>query len=71
MPRRGVGGQCQNRCQKDAIQYRQFMDLLKELHNGGSTICMVTHDPRYAQHADREIHLFDGKLVEETIAADV
>ena len=46
------------------------MGLLKELHNGGSTICMMTHDPRYAQHADREIHLFDGKLVEQTIAVD-
>ncbi|MHB8838353.1 MAG: ABC transporter ATP-binding protein [Gemmatimonadaceae bacterium] len=54
----------------DSHNGEQVMDLLKELHNGGSTICMVTHDPRYAQHADREIHLFDGKVVEEAIAVD-
>ncbi|MCL4847244.1 MAG: ABC transporter ATP-binding protein [Acidobacteria bacterium] len=41
------------------------MDLLRELHKGGATICMVTHDPRYAAHADRSIHLFDGHVVEE------
>ena len=41
------------------------MDLLKELHNDGSTICMVTHDPRYAEHADREVHLFDGQVVQD------
>jgi putative ABC transport system ATP-binding protein len=41
------------------------MDLLRELHRGGATICMVTHDPRYAAHADRAIHLFDGKVVED------
>jgi putative ABC transport system ATP-binding protein len=41
------------------------MDLLKELHEEGATICMVTHDPRYASCADRTIHLFDGRIVEE------
>jgi putative ABC transport system ATP-binding protein len=41
------------------------MELLRELHQGGATICMVTHDPRYARHADRSVHLFDGKVVEE------
>ena len=45
------------------------MELLKELHQNGATICMVTHDPRYAHHAERTIHLFDGKVVEETEAA--
>jgi len=40
------------------------MDLLGELHKGGATICMVTHDPRYARHADRAIHLFDGRVVD-------
>jgi len=44
------------------------MDLLKELHQEGATICMVTHDPRYAQYADRTIHLFDGRIVEENFA---
>lgn len=42
------------------------MKLLKELHDEGSTICMVTHDPRYAASADRNIHLFDGRVVDET-----
>jgi putative ABC transport system ATP-binding protein len=55
----------------DSHNGEQVMDLLKELHNGGSTICMVTHDPRYAQHADREIHLFDGKVVEATPARSI
>lgn len=41
------------------------MDLLRELHRGGATICIVTHDPRYAAYADRTIHLFDGRVVEE------
>jgi len=39
------------------------MDLLHELHRAGATICMVTHDPRYARHAERNIHLFDGRVV--------
>jgi putative ABC transport system ATP-binding protein len=41
------------------------MDLLKELHADGATICMVTHDPRYARYADRTIHLFDGQVVRD------
>lgn len=41
------------------------MDLLKELHDDGATICMVTHDPRYADVAERQVHLFDGKAVTE------
>ena len=40
------------------------MQLLAGLHAEGSTICMVTHDPRYAQHASREVHLFDGQVVD-------
>ena len=39
------------------------MELLAGLHAEGATICMVTHDPRYAEHAEREIHLFDGTVV--------
>lgn len=42
------------------------MELLRELHRDGATICMVTHDPRFARHADRTIHLFDGRVVEES-----
>jgi putative ABC transport system ATP-binding protein len=45
------------------------MALLKELHAGGATICMVTHDSRFAEHADRTIHLFDGRVVEDRMAA--
>jgi putative ABC transport system ATP-binding protein len=41
--------------------------LLRQLHREGATICMVTHDPRYASIADRTIHLFDGRIVEETL----
>jgi putative ABC transport system ATP-binding protein len=41
------------------------MSLLRELHREGATICMVTHDPRYAKNADRTVHLFDGRIVEE------
>lgn len=41
------------------------MGLLEELHREGSTICMVTHDPRWAEHATRTVHLFDGRVVDE------
>jgi len=44
------------------------MDLMTELHAGGATICMVTHDPRWAEHAERTIHLFDGQVVDEKVA---
>ena len=53
----------------DSRNGEAVMDLLKELHAGGATICMVTHDARFAQHADRTIHLFDGRVVEDKIAA--
>ena len=49
----------------DSKNGEMVMDLMRELHRGGATICMVTHDPRYAAHADRSIHLFDGRVVEE------
>ena len=49
----------------DSTNGEAVMELLRELHRGGATICMVTHDPRYAAHADRAIHLFDGRVVEE------
>ncbi len=49
----------------DSKNGEAVMDLLRELHRQGATICMVTHDPRYAEHADRTIHLFDGRVVEE------
>jgi putative ABC transport system ATP-binding protein len=53
----------------DSSNGEAVMDLLKGLHNNGATICMVTHDPRYAAFADRTIHMFDGKIVQETVQA--
>jgi putative ABC transport system ATP-binding protein len=50
----------------DSKNGEAVMDLLKDLHNQGATICMVTHDPRYADFADRKIHLFDGCITEES-----
>jgi len=47
----------------DSANGEAVMDLLKELHKGGATICMVTHDARYANHAERSINLFDGRMV--------
>ncbi len=49
----------------DSTNGEAVMELLRELHREGATICMVTHDPRFARHADRSIHLFDGRVVEE------
>jgi putative ABC transport system ATP-binding protein len=49
----------------DSTNGEAVMELLRELHRSGATICMVTHDPRFARHADRSIHLFDGRVVEE------
>ena len=51
----------------DSANGEAVMTLLRELHRGGATICMVTHDPRYARWADRSIHLFDGRIVEESV----
>jgi len=49
----------------DSKNGNAVMGLLKELHADGATICMVTHDPRYAHVADRQVHLFDGQVVSE------
>jgi putative ABC transport system ATP-binding protein len=49
----------------DSKNGEAVMELLQELHRGGSTICMVTHDNRYASHADRMVMLFDGRVVED------
>jgi len=53
----------------DSKNSEAVMDLLRDLHREGATICMVTHDPRYSQFADRTIHLFDGQVVDESTAA--
>jgi putative ABC transport system ATP-binding protein len=49
----------------DSKNGEAVMSLLQELHQEGATICMVTHDPRFAAHAERQVHLFDGKVVAE------
>lgn len=51
----------------DSRNAEGVMDLLRDLHREGATVCMVTHDPRFARHAERTIHLFDGRVVEETV----
>jgi len=53
----------------DSTNGEAVMELLKELHEAGATICMVTHDTRYAKFADRTINLFDGRVVEEKAQA--
>ena len=55
----------------DSKNGEAVMELLRELNGNGSTICMVTHDSRYAQHADREVHLFDGKVADAAAMAVV
>src|SRR5882724_990987 len=50
----------------DSANCEAVMELLRDLHRNGATICIVTHDERYARHADRAIHLFGGRVVEET-----
>src|SRR5260221_12689751 len=52
----------------DSKSGEALMELLPAMHRGGATLCMVTHDPRYARHAERGIHLFDGRIVEESAA---
>src|SRR5687767_15213491 len=53
----------------DSKSGEAVMALLGELHQAGATICMVTHDPRYARHAQRNVHLFDGHIVDEPVEA--
>ncbi|MGE0405335.1 MAG: ABC transporter ATP-binding protein [Candidatus Korobacteraceae bacterium] len=48
----------------DSANADAVMNLLRELHQDGATICMVTHDPRFAQHAERTIQLLDGRIVQ-------
>ena len=55
----------------DSKNGEAVMELLTDLHHAGSTIVMVTHDPRFARHAGRTVHLFDGRIVDEATAADL
>ncbi|HVR72014.1 MAG TPA: ABC transporter ATP-binding protein [Vicinamibacteria bacterium] len=54
----------------DSKNGEAVMDLLRELHRGGATICMVTHDPRFTRYAERIVHLFDGRVVDESESAE-
>lgn len=54
----------------DSKNGEAVMQLLGELHREGATICMVTHDQRFAKHAERSVHLFDGRIVEENVQAE-
>ena len=49
----------------DSANGEAVMELLRELHRSGTTICMVTHDPRFARYAQRAVHLFDGRVVDD------
>ena len=53
----------------DSKNGEAVMELLRELHEGGATICMVTHDQRYANFARRSIHMLDGKIVNAAVGA--
>jgi len=53
----------------DSRNGEAVMELLRELNRQGATICMVTHDPRYASHTDRTIHLFDGRIADNSSLA--
>jgi putative ABC transport system ATP-binding protein len=50
----------------DSKNGEAVMTLLRDLHESGATICMVTHDPRFTRYAGRSVHLFDGRVIEET-----
>ncbi len=50
----------------DSQNGEKAMELLADLHQGGATLCLVTHDPRYARYAERTVHLFDGVIVDES-----
>jgi len=55
----------------DSRNGEAVMEMLDVLHSGGATICMVTHDERYTRHADRTVHLFDGRIVDESTQVDL
>ena len=54
----------------DSKNGEAVMTLLDELHQNGATIVMVTHDSRFARNADRTIHVFDGRVVQEQVESD-
>jgi putative ABC transport system ATP-binding protein len=54
----------------DSKNGEAVMDLLRDLHQSGATVCMVTHDARFTRYAQRVVHLFDGQIVEESRSGD-
>jgi putative ABC transport system ATP-binding protein len=54
----------------DSQNGESVMHLLEDLHAAGTTICLITHDPRYAAFADRRLNMFDGRVVEQQLNAD-
>jgi len=54
----------------DSRNGEAVMQLLSDLHRGGATLVMVTHDARFARHADRTVHIFDGRVVQEQVETD-
>ena len=54
----------------DSKNGEAVMSLLKDLHQAGATICMVTHDQRFTRHADRAVYLFDGRIVDESVVKE-
>ena len=54
----------------DSRNGEAVMELIDDLHQEGTTVCMVTHDPRYSRHAERTVNLFDGRVVDEQLATD-
>ncbi|HKC58073.1 MAG TPA: ABC transporter ATP-binding protein [Vicinamibacterales bacterium] len=55
----------------DSKSGESVMELLHQIHENGATVCIVTHDPRYARHAQRSINLFDGRVVDAGVVAMV
>jgi putative ABC transport system ATP-binding protein len=54
----------------DSKNGEAVIELMQNLHKQGATICMVTHDARYARHADRTVHLFDGQVIDASMAEE-
>ncbi|MGN6225364.1 ABC transporter ATP-binding protein [Pseudoxanthomonas sp.] len=49
----------------DSHNGEAVMQLLEQLHENGTTLCMVTHDPAFARRAQRIVHMLDGRIVDE------
>ena len=52
----------------DSKAGESLRQMFGELHAAGATVCVVTHDPRWTEHAQRHIHLFDGRIADTPTA---